>query len=110
MGAAGCFPYTDGVSSLRYGNGEDKYLRDDPMSCIRGDGDQRNESIAIILFLWASCDMPLSLMKARRGNELTWTAAAFKVKKASVVVRLKKELVTDILAHTERCLHGKIGA
>ena len=72
---------------------------DDPLCAFYGDKTSRDRNCATIILVWAALGFSLSLAKAKRGSETTWTSAALKVEREPddciVVAQAKKALVAD---------------
>ena len=68
---------------------------DDPAIVLRGKLAERNRFVAMIILLWSSLGLPLSVHKATRGKNVDWIGANFQISCGQVCVSAKKEAFSD---------------
>ena len=68
---------------------------DDPILIAHGTKPERDMLYAIVLSMWTALGLPLSLEKAVRGENVTWTSAIFSMGPQHIIVEVKQAIVDD---------------
>ena len=84
---------------------------DDPLITMVAEPFERRQMQAMVLLLWSSLRLPLSLKKATAGQKVTWTSGQFSLLTTpewGVEVRVKESIVTDVAEQTATLLKDNV--
>ena len=73
---------------------------DDPLMAICAPAAERDLAIGMVLLIWSALGLPLSLNKAKRGTDMTWTSIRLGPSPRGVHVSVKEEIVEDAAGMT----------
>ena len=77
---------------------------DDPIVAALGPQAERDLKYAMVLIIWSTLGLPLSLEKAVRGKSVTWTSAIFTPVPEGIKVQIKEAIVKDATEMIQKML------
>ena len=77
---------------------------DDPIVVLHGDPQQRSRIVAFIILCWRALGFRLSFRKGHYSQTVTWTSGQLAISDSGVLVKLKDEMVNDIVEITDKIL------
>lgn len=75
---------------------------DDPASALRGNPQQRDRMVAIIIVMWRSLGFPLAFSKAARGPTVKWIGCLLTVTAQEVHVTIAQDKIDELLTTVEK--------
>ena len=77
---------------------------DDPIIAALAPSAEKDLKFAMILIIWSTLGLPMSLEKAVRGQSVTWTSAIFTPIPEGIIVQIKEAIVVDATETVQKML------